>query len=139
MDARSRSNTLRNEESYGGLANAHNTEARRGSDNVPYSFYREHKRSFILKKGGRTYPEGKEYTYALRFKFETTNNKAEYKALLTGLRIAQEMDNDAAKSKLVLLENFNENYSKCLRLLVEVTTASTKLLLLEEVTTSSGS
>nr|GEU60615.1 protein NYNRIN-like [Tanacetum cinerariifolium] len=26
--------------------------------------------------------EGKEYTYALRFKFETTNNEAEYKALL---------------------------------------------------------
>ncbi|GKC20577.1 reverse transcriptase domain-containing protein [Tanacetum coccineum] len=37
-------------------------------------------------------PEGKEYTYALSFKFETTNNEAEYEALLTGLRIAQEMD-----------------------------------------------
>nr|GEW47853.1 hypothetical protein [Tanacetum cinerariifolium] len=37
-------------------------------------------------------PEGKEYTYALRFKFETTNNKAEYEALLAGLRIAQEME-----------------------------------------------
>ncbi|GKB73570.1 reverse transcriptase domain-containing protein [Tanacetum coccineum] len=36
-------------------------------------------------------PEGKEYTYALRFKFETTNNEAEYKALLAGLQIAQEM------------------------------------------------
>ncbi|GKA06516.1 reverse transcriptase domain-containing protein [Tanacetum coccineum] len=33
-------------------------------------------------------PEGKEYTYALCFKFKTTNNKAEYKALLAGLRIA---------------------------------------------------
>ncbi|GJX28977.1 reverse transcriptase domain-containing protein [Tanacetum coccineum] len=32
-------------------------------------------------------PEGKEYTYALRFKFETTNNEAEYEALLLGLRI----------------------------------------------------
>ncbi|GJT13270.1 reverse transcriptase domain-containing protein [Tanacetum coccineum] len=31
------------------------------------------------------YPEGKEYTYALRFKFETTNNKVEYEALLVGL------------------------------------------------------
>ncbi|GJU42341.1 retrovirus-related pol polyprotein from transposon TNT 1-94 [Tanacetum coccineum] len=48
------------------------------------------------------------------------------------------IDVNAAQSKLVLLENFNENYSKCLRLLVEVTTASTKLLLLEEVTTASG-
>ncbi|GJW58579.1 reverse transcriptase domain-containing protein [Tanacetum coccineum] len=37
-------------------------------------------------------PEGKEYTYALRFEFETTNNEAEYKALLAGLRIAQEME-----------------------------------------------
>ncbi|GKB21647.1 reverse transcriptase domain-containing protein [Tanacetum coccineum] len=33
-------------------------------------------------------PKGKEYTYALRFKFETMNNEAEYKALLAGLRIA---------------------------------------------------
>ncbi|GKE03408.1 reverse transcriptase domain-containing protein [Tanacetum coccineum] len=37
-------------------------------------------------------PEGKEYTYALRFKFETTNNEAEYEALLARLRIAQEME-----------------------------------------------
>ncbi|GKB45991.1 reverse transcriptase domain-containing protein [Tanacetum coccineum] len=37
-------------------------------------------------------PEGKEYTYALRFEFETTNNKAEYEALLAGLRIAKEME-----------------------------------------------
>ncbi|GJY24936.1 reverse transcriptase domain-containing protein [Tanacetum coccineum] len=37
-------------------------------------------------------PEGKEYTYAIRFKFETTNNEAEYKALLAELRISQEME-----------------------------------------------
>ncbi|GJU87334.1 ribonuclease H-like domain-containing protein [Tanacetum coccineum] len=37
-------------------------------------------------------PAGKEYTYALRFEFETTNNEAEYEALLVGLRIAQEME-----------------------------------------------
>ncbi|GJY66357.1 reverse transcriptase domain-containing protein, partial [Tanacetum coccineum] len=36
-------------------------------------------------------PEGKEYTYALRFKFETNNNEAEYEAMLAGLRIAVEM------------------------------------------------
>ncbi|GJX95220.1 reverse transcriptase domain-containing protein [Tanacetum coccineum] len=36
-------------------------------------------------------PEGKEYTYALRFEFETKNNEAESEALLVGLRIAQEM------------------------------------------------
>ncbi|GJW85020.1 reverse transcriptase domain-containing protein [Tanacetum coccineum] len=37
-------------------------------------------------------PEGKEYTYALRFELETMNNEANYKALLAGLRIAQEME-----------------------------------------------
>nr|GEW72775.1 reverse transcriptase domain-containing protein [Tanacetum cinerariifolium] len=37
-------------------------------------------------------PTGKEYTYALRFKFETTNNEVEYEELLVGLRIAQEME-----------------------------------------------
>ncbi|GKA14595.1 hypothetical protein Tco_0694241 [Tanacetum coccineum] len=57
--------------------------------------------------------------------------------MLFGVIVAL-IDVNAAQSKLVLLENFNENYSKCLRLLVEVTTASTKLLLLEEVTTASG-
>ncbi|GKE14123.1 reverse transcriptase domain-containing protein, partial [Tanacetum coccineum] len=36
-------------------------------------------------------PEGKQYTYALRFEFETTNNEAEYEALLAGLRIAADM------------------------------------------------
>ncbi|GKF60873.1 reverse transcriptase domain-containing protein, partial [Tanacetum coccineum] len=36
-------------------------------------------------------PKGKEYTYALRFEFKTTNNEAEYEALLAGLRIAKEM------------------------------------------------
>ncbi|GKA89402.1 reverse transcriptase domain-containing protein [Tanacetum coccineum] len=30
------------------------------------------------------YPEGKEYNYALRFEFETTNNEEEYEALLAG-------------------------------------------------------
>nr|GEW31791.1 reverse transcriptase domain-containing protein [Tanacetum cinerariifolium] len=34
----------------------------------------------------------KEYTYALRFEFETMNNEAEYEALLAGLWIAHEME-----------------------------------------------
>ncbi|GJR07205.1 hypothetical protein Tco_0530189 [Tanacetum coccineum] len=42
------------------------------------------------------------------------------------------IDVNVAQSKLVLLKKFNENYSKCLRLLVN-------LLLLEEVTTARGS
>ncbi|GJV77154.1 hypothetical protein Tco_1508738 [Tanacetum coccineum] len=55
------------------------------------------------------------------------------------------IDVNVAQSKLVLLENFNENYSKCLRLLVKLQLSvqsyycKKKLLLLEEVTTASGS
>ncbi|GJR87994.1 reverse transcriptase domain-containing protein [Tanacetum coccineum] len=35
--------------------------------------------------------KGMEFTYALRFRFDATNNEAEYKALITGLRIAELM------------------------------------------------
>ncbi|GJW08421.1 reverse transcriptase domain-containing protein [Tanacetum coccineum] len=38
-----------------------------------------------------TNPEGTEFTYALRFRFEATNNEAEYEALIAGLRIAEQM------------------------------------------------
>nr|XP_043619706.1 uncharacterized protein LOC122591504 [Erigeron canadensis] len=38
-----------------------------------------------------TSPEEKEFTYALRFEFEVTNNEAEYEALLAGLRIVRDM------------------------------------------------
>ncbi|GJZ55010.1 reverse transcriptase domain-containing protein [Tanacetum coccineum] len=38
-----------------------------------------------------TDPEGVEFTYALRFQFETTNNEAEYEALIVGLQIAEKM------------------------------------------------
>ncbi|GJS17810.1 reverse transcriptase domain-containing protein [Tanacetum coccineum] len=38
-----------------------------------------------------TNPEEMEFTYALRFRFEATNNKAEYEALIAGLRIAEQM------------------------------------------------
>nr|GEU97250.1 reverse transcriptase domain-containing protein [Tanacetum cinerariifolium] len=38
-----------------------------------------------------TNPEGTEFTYALRFRFDATNNEAEYEALITGLRIAEQM------------------------------------------------
>ncbi|GJW04422.1 hypothetical protein Tco_1563278 [Tanacetum coccineum] len=61
------------------------------------------------------------------------------------------IDVNAAQSKLVLLENFNENYSKCLKLLVKlqlpvqsyyysviVSTASVKLLLLYNVNAAEG-
>ncbi|GJZ02682.1 reverse transcriptase domain-containing protein [Tanacetum coccineum] len=50
----------------------------------------------IMSRGirGQTYsnnPEEVEFTYALRFEFNTSNNEAEYKALLAGLRIAEQM------------------------------------------------
>nr|XP_043638079.1 uncharacterized protein LOC122609083 [Erigeron canadensis] len=36
-------------------------------------------------------PKEREYTYALRFNFPTSNNEAEYEALLAGLRMAKQM------------------------------------------------
>ncbi|GJV30504.1 reverse transcriptase domain-containing protein [Tanacetum coccineum] len=38
-----------------------------------------------------TNPEGMEFNYALRFKFDATNNEAEYEALIAGLRIAEQI------------------------------------------------
>ncbi|GJS00794.1 reverse transcriptase domain-containing protein [Tanacetum coccineum] len=38
-----------------------------------------------------TNPEGMEFTYALRFRFDATNNEAEYEALIACLRIAEQM------------------------------------------------
>ncbi|GJS20988.1 putative ribonuclease H-like domain-containing protein [Tanacetum coccineum] len=35
--------------------------------------------------------EGAEFTYAVRFRFDATNNEAEYEALIAGLRIAEQM------------------------------------------------
>ncbi|GJZ86430.1 reverse transcriptase domain-containing protein [Tanacetum coccineum] len=36
-------------------------------------------------------PEGMKFTYALRFRFDATNNEAEYAALIAGLKIAEQM------------------------------------------------
>ncbi|GKG20699.1 reverse transcriptase domain-containing protein, partial [Tanacetum coccineum] len=38
-----------------------------------------------------TNPKGMEFTYALRFRFDATNNEAEYEALIVGLRIVEQM------------------------------------------------
>ncbi|GJY64330.1 reverse transcriptase domain-containing protein [Tanacetum coccineum] len=38
-----------------------------------------------------TNTKGAEFTYALRFRFDATNNEAEYKALIASLRIAEQM------------------------------------------------
>ncbi|GJR48845.1 reverse transcriptase domain-containing protein [Tanacetum coccineum] len=62
-------------------------------DNM-WKLYTDRALSFVRSGAGPMLisPEGKEYTYDLSFEFETTNNKAEYEALLAGLRIAQEME-----------------------------------------------
>ncbi|GKG53911.1 reverse transcriptase domain-containing protein, partial [Tanacetum coccineum] len=36
-------------------------------------------------------PEGAEITYASRFRFDATNNEAEYEAIIAGLRITEQM------------------------------------------------
>ncbi|GJX06794.1 reverse transcriptase domain-containing protein [Tanacetum coccineum] len=38
-----------------------------------------------------TNPEGMKFTYALRFRFDATNNEAKYEALIVGLKIAEQM------------------------------------------------
>ncbi|GKG40329.1 reverse transcriptase domain-containing protein, partial [Tanacetum coccineum] len=38
-----------------------------------------------------TNPKGMEFTYALRFRFDATNNEAEYEALIAGLWIAEQI------------------------------------------------
>nr|GEX96594.1 reverse transcriptase domain-containing protein [Tanacetum cinerariifolium] len=38
-----------------------------------------------------TSPKGMEFAYALRFRFDATNNEAEYESLIAGLRIAEHM------------------------------------------------
>ncbi|GKE40151.1 reverse transcriptase domain-containing protein [Tanacetum coccineum] len=43
---------------------------------------------------------GTEYTYAIRLNFASTNNEAEYEALLAGLRIAEKMKVRALKAKV---------------------------------------
>ncbi|GKD21632.1 reverse transcriptase domain-containing protein [Tanacetum coccineum] len=44
-----------------------------------------------------TNPEGVEFTYAMRFRFEATNNEAEYEALIAGLRIAEQLSCNTPK------------------------------------------
>nr|GEY48723.1 reverse transcriptase domain-containing protein [Tanacetum cinerariifolium] len=47
-----------------------------------------------------TNPGGTVFTYALRFKFDASNNKAKYEALMVGLRIANQMDVKNLASKV---------------------------------------
>ncbi|GJR77169.1 reverse transcriptase domain-containing protein [Tanacetum coccineum] len=58
-------------------------------------------------------PTMTEYTYALRLNFESTNNQAEYEALLAGLRIAKKM---GVQSLSVNVDsNWTKEYIGCLK------------------------
>ncbi|GKE78596.1 reverse transcriptase domain-containing protein [Tanacetum coccineum] len=60
-----------------------------------------------------TNPEGAEFTYVLRFRFDATNNEAEYEALIASLRIAEQMGirnlQENVDSRLVA-NQVNESY-----------------------------
>ncbi|GJR67559.1 reverse transcriptase domain-containing protein [Tanacetum coccineum] len=57
-----------------------------------------------------------EYTYALRLTFKSTNNQAEYEALLAGLRIAKKMGLQALSVKVdskLVASQINGDYVAC--------------------------
>nr|GFB94196.1 reverse transcriptase domain-containing protein [Tanacetum cinerariifolium] len=51
--------------------------------------------------------EGVEFTYTLRFKFDATNNEVEYEALISGLRITEQMGIKILQAH-VLVEELSE-------------------------------
>nr|GFB78535.1 reverse transcriptase domain-containing protein [Tanacetum cinerariifolium] len=88
-----------------------------------------------------TNPEGMEFTYALRFRFDTTNNEAEYETLIAGLRIAKQMrvKNLQANVDSRLVANQGEN--KKVDALSKIASTSfahlSKQVLVEELTEKS--
>ena len=46
-------------------------------------------------------PEGQEISYAVRLTFTTTNNQAEYGALIVGLELAKAVKADKVKTELI--------------------------------------
>ncbi|GKE06445.1 reverse transcriptase domain-containing protein [Tanacetum coccineum] len=75
-------------------------DAYKGYRQIKMAKEEEEKMAFITSQGifygSRaglilTDPKGKEFTYALRFRFDATNNEAEYEALIAGLRIMEQM------------------------------------------------
>ncbi|XP_022041215.1 uncharacterized protein LOC110943790 [Helianthus annuus] len=58
-------------------------------------------------------PESLEFTYALRFEFQATNNKAEYEALIAGLKLAKKMEVQKLQiftDSLLVSNQVNDNY-----------------------------
>nr|GEU87083.1 reverse transcriptase domain-containing protein [Tanacetum cinerariifolium] len=56
-----------------------------------------------------TRPEGEELTYAVRFEFDASNNEAEYKALVAGLWIAEQISVKNLIAKVPRSENKKED------------------------------
>nr|GEU53777.1 hypothetical protein [Tanacetum cinerariifolium] len=60
-----------------------------------------------------TNPEGAKFTYAQRFRFDTTNNEAEYEALIAGLWIAKQMGVKKLQANIdswLVANQVNESY-----------------------------
>nr|GEU88007.1 reverse transcriptase domain-containing protein [Tanacetum cinerariifolium] len=75
-------------------ANTNHTNRERRADCVPYRCVRNYGSSCVDgSEAGLilTNMEGAEFTYALRFRFDATNNEAKYEALIVGLRITEQI------------------------------------------------
>ncbi|GJV19401.1 reverse transcriptase domain-containing protein [Tanacetum coccineum] len=60
-----------------------------------------------------TSPKGEEFTYALRFEFDASNNEEEYEALIAGLRITEQMGVKTLAAKLdsrLVVNQINRSY-----------------------------
>ncbi|GKA17393.1 reverse transcriptase domain-containing protein [Tanacetum coccineum] len=79
---------LANEETYFRPSIANSTLAKEDLVRIPGGRSRGRSGAGLLLIG----PSGIEYTYALRLTFPSTNNEAEYEALLGGLRIARKIN-----------------------------------------------
>nr|GEZ00692.1 reverse transcriptase domain-containing protein [Tanacetum cinerariifolium] len=82
-------------------------------------------------------PEGMEFTYALRFRFNATNNEVEYEALMAGLRKASQMGiqnlQENVDSKLVANQRGKQE-SRCISKIASTSFAHlSKQVLVEEL------
>nr|GEX48987.1 reverse transcriptase domain-containing protein [Tanacetum cinerariifolium] len=59
-----------------------------------------------------TSPKGMEFTYALRFRFDATDNEAEYEALIARLRIAEQMRDPSKIKYLEKVKNLTSTFQE---------------------------
>ncbi|GJV43122.1 reverse transcriptase domain-containing protein [Tanacetum coccineum] len=103
MDSGSQSSLQTDEETHSEYPNADRTKEKGGANHDMTSNTEELPEPWTLFTDGSscidgsgvvlilTNPKGVEFTYAMRFRFEATNNEAEYEALIPGLRITEQM------------------------------------------------